>query len=139
MFDDLITLAAFYFIYRFSMTIANNKNRKNTLKMMIDNNLINAGENNISFNYFSKEEKKSNGRYMLPVALGAMGFALGLVCSALIITKMVMGGVESSASSSSYRAWLNISEAIQFGAPLFFASIGVVVAYVIEKRGSEKK
>ncbi|MFI3279986.1 MAG: hypothetical protein SNG49_08075 [Rikenellaceae bacterium] len=135
MFDDLITLAAFYFIYRFSMTIANNKNRKNTLKMMIDNNLINAGENNISFNYFSKEEKKSNGRYMLPVALGAMGFALGLVCSALIITIMVMEGVQSNAS----RAWFTISEAIQLGAPLFFASIGVVVAYVIEKKGSDKK
>ncbi len=129
MLNDLIPIILFYFLYSCTMTIIKNTNRKNTMKMLIDNNLINSGENNISFKFFSSEENTPKTNYVLPVALGLMGLSFGLIVGAFIVAD-----ISSQNFASNKQTWFDIKDAIQLGAPLFFASIGVVVAYFIEKK-----
>lgn len=129
MLNDLIPIVLFYFLYSFVMTIVKNTHRKNTMKMLIDNNLMNTGENCINFKFMSSEQNSSNNNYTLAVALGLMGCALGLICAAYMIV-----GLSGCDTKIDNHSWYDIKDAIQLGMPLFFASIGVTIAYFIERR-----
>ncbi|MFI3287030.1 MAG: hypothetical protein R3Y61_00985 [Rikenellaceae bacterium] len=97
---------------------------------MIDNNLINGNCNgDFKFN-FNLEDMKSTKSRLLPISLGLMGFALGLVIGALALPSIAkirdVGGIV-----------YNMQEAILVACPLFFASLGVLTSYIIERK--EKK
>lgn len=96
--------------------------------MLIDNDLISNGDNNINVKLIESDNKYDRSKLLLPIALGAMGLALGLVCGAFIIARLSIGEVAENKYT-----WFDIKDAIQIGAPLFFASIGVVVAYIVER------
>lgn len=130
--NNLIPIILGYFLYSFAMTIVKNRNRKNTLKMLIDNNLVNNSATDIKLNFLTVDEKKSSTNYILPAALGLMGFALGLVIGSYMIAHLSVSDVPKD-----QRSWYDIKDAIQLGAPLFFASIGVTIAYFIEKKNQK--
>ncbi len=134
MLTNLIPILLFYFIFSFAVTLSNNINRKRMLKMLIDNNLIsNSTENNLNLQFLEQKQQKSKSRSVLPIALGMMGLAFGLVCSAFIIHSL-SHQLASTDTTKDLMLWLDIKEAIQLGTPILFASIGVVVAYFIEKK-----
>lgn len=124
--DLLIPIATCYFIYSFFLTIVKNSHRKKMLKMLVDNNLVSSGENNISFKFLYGDNKRAKTNYLLPIALGIMGYALGLIIGSIIIIGLqkVSNGI--------------VNQAISVGAPLFFASTGVVIAYFIEQKKTAK-
>lgn len=77
----------------------------------------------------SSEQDSQKSNYTLAVALGLMGCALGLICAAYMIV-----GLSGCDTKIDNHSWYDIRDAIQLGMPLFFASIGVTIAYFIEKR-----
>lgn len=132
--SNFIPVILAYLVYLFAITIANNINRKNILKLLISNNLINNSEGSIKFDFSSIDDKKRSSSKLLPVALGLAGFAIGLLCGAYMINNLA-----PNQDSINARTWYDITDAIQLGTPLFFAAVGVIVAYFIEKREQKKE
>lgn len=133
MLNDLIPIVLFYLMYSFAVTIVRNYNRTKLLKMLIDNNIISSGQQNIDLSSIGQFEKISGKSNILAISLAAMGFALGLVVSACAIISL------TGSNAINNDEWYDIKDAIQLGSPIFLAATGLLVAYLIERKDRKSK
>ncbi len=129
---DFIPFLLFYVLYKIVITIAKNLNRRKTLKMLLDSNLISDTKSLEAFNLASKE-KSDGGKRNIPiltVTLGVMGFSLGMLIAAYVYSQVspILSGWDRNMFPN------NIRDGICTGIPLFLASVGVCVAYFINSR-----
>ncbi|MFI3264835.1 MAG: hypothetical protein SNG38_06540 [Rikenellaceae bacterium] len=134
MLNDLIPILLFYFICAGIVKIVKFRNRTKMLKMLIDNNIITSGHNmedlKVSFNINEDESGNKMQSKTLTIALGLLGFSLGIFLATLLYFVICANISE----------WPNgltpnvLRENLCIGLSIFLASVGVCVAYFINSR-----
>ncbi len=136
MLNDLIPILLFYFIYAGIVKIVKSRNRTKMLKMLIDNNIITSGHNmedlKVSFNIKEDESGNKMQSKTLTIALGLLGFSLGIFLATLLHFVIC-----ANISDSEWPAGINpnvLRDTLHLGLSIFLASIGVCVAYFINSK-----
>ncbi len=114
--------AGFIFIYR----LVKLRHQRTIIRMFIENNLLNNSSTLADFK-LSFEDKSKRGEILLPITLGVMGFALGLFISVLMINSN-----DSNNGDISFNNYF-AKDILTVALPLFFASIGLLISYFIQR------
>lgn len=114
----LICVPMFYFIYSIISQLIRNSYSKSIVRIYAEKGVLNPSSE-IKFNFNENADKKTT---LLPIALGIMGISLGMFFAFIL-------SISISEEIGHYqRGWIELS------LPLFFGSLGLLVAYFLEKK-----
>lgn len=130
-FNTLIPVLLFYFLYLGFMALVKSYNRSKVLKFLAENNLLDSMNQDNATNIYNilsgdlKQETKSTNKHnlTLTISLGLMGLAIGAIVGALLMIPLMNVDFSDNRLSGLLR------EAIMTGLPIFFAAGGVLISY----------
>ncbi len=122
-----VTAIIFGFVFLIVNTCLKYSMLRRTLRLMAENGTLNGGEGALKVD-LTNLMPKSNGNWILPLALSIMGVAFGYILA--FVVAFAIGVYDESTTVRSYE----IRQALYIGMPLFFASIGLLISYIIQRK-----